>query len=59
MDALERKVELLSSENTEYRKKITTLEDTNSTLVSQLNKLQAIVARTHVSNFLQHYFVLP
>uniref|UniRef100_A0A1B6CNW0 BZIP domain-containing protein n=1 Tax=Clastoptera arizonana TaxID=38151 RepID=A0A1B6CNW0_9HEMI len=47
MDALERKVELLSSENSDYRKKITSLEDTNSSLVSQLNKLKAIVERTH------------
>ncbi|XP_054262231.1 cyclic AMP response element-binding protein A isoform X2 [Macrosteles quadrilineatus] len=47
MDALERKVELLSSENSEYRKKINSLEDTNCSLVSQLHKLQAIIARTH------------
>uniref|UniRef100_A0A1B6G2A8 BZIP domain-containing protein n=2 Tax=Proconiini TaxID=565685 RepID=A0A1B6G2A8_9HEMI len=47
MDALERKVELLSSENSEFRKKITNLEDTNCSLMSQLHKLQALVARTH------------
>ena len=50
MDALERKVQILSSENSDYRKKITTLEDANSTLMNQLNKLQAIIARSHVSN---------
>lgn len=47
MDQLERKVELLVTENNDYRKKIETLEDSNSTLMSQLAKLQAIVARTH------------
>ncbi|XP_075234757.1 cyclic AMP response element-binding protein A-like isoform X2 [Lycorma delicatula] len=50
MDALERKVELLSSENSEFRKKITTLEDTNNSLVSQLNKLQALLARSTSSS---------
>lgn len=49
MDALERKVELLSSENSEFRKKISNLEDTNCSLVGQLHKLQAIIARTQVS----------
>uniref|UniRef100_A0A1Y1JZ41 BZIP domain-containing protein n=1 Tax=Photinus pyralis TaxID=7054 RepID=A0A1Y1JZ41_PHOPY len=47
MDQLERKVELLVSENNDYRKKIETLEDSNSSLLSQLAKLQALVARTH------------
>ncbi|KAF5287687.1 hypothetical protein FQA39_LY15787 [Lamprigera yunnana] len=47
MDQLERKVELLVTENNDYRKKIETLEDSNSSLLSQLSKLQAIVARTH------------
>lgn len=45
MDALERKVEILQSENSEYRKKIENLEDSNDSLISQLNKLQALVAR--------------
>lgn len=45
MDALERKVEILQSENSEYRKKIENLEDNNDSLLTQLNKLQAIVAR--------------
>ncbi|KAI5703048.1 hypothetical protein M8J75_007162 [Diaphorina citri] len=45
MDALERKVEILKSENCDYKKRISNLEDTNYSLVSQLNKLQAIIAR--------------
>ncbi|KAF2883092.1 hypothetical protein ILUMI_23084 [Ignelater luminosus] len=47
MDQLERKVELLVTENNDYRKKIECLEDSNNSLMSQLAKLQAIVARTH------------
>ncbi|XP_044262186.1 cyclic AMP response element-binding protein A-like isoform X3 [Tribolium madens] len=47
MDQLERKVELLVSENNEYRTKIESLEDSNTNLLNQLQKLQAIVARTH------------
>lgn len=47
MDQLERKVEILVSENNDYRKKIESLEDTNNNLLSQLAKLQAIVAKTH------------
>ncbi|XP_018565838.1 cyclic AMP response element-binding protein A [Anoplophora glabripennis] len=47
MDQLERKVEILVSENNDYRQKIESLEDSNSSLLSQLQKLQAIVARTH------------
>lgn len=50
MDALERKVEILQSENSEYRKKIETLEDSNDSLISQLNKLQALVARASTGN---------
>lgn len=46
MDQLERKVEILVSENNDYRKKIENLEDTNSNLMGQLAKLQAIVAKT-------------
>ncbi|XP_047003678.1 cyclic AMP response element-binding protein A-like [Schistocerca americana] len=45
MDALERKVEILQNENSDYKKKIETLEDSNASLLSQLQKLQAIVAR--------------
>lgn len=44
MDALERKVEMLSSQNGEYRKKISTLEDANCSLLSQLQRLQQMVA---------------
>lgn len=47
MDQLERKVEVLVSENTDYRKQIRTLEGSNTNLLGQLAKLQAIVARTH------------
>ncbi|CAH1114231.1 unnamed protein product [Psylliodes chrysocephalus] len=47
MDQLERKVEHLVTENSTYRQKIEILEDSNSNLLGQLQKLQAIVARTH------------
>ncbi|KAF7266879.1 cyclic AMP response element-binding protein A-like isoform X4 [Rhynchophorus ferrugineus] len=47
MDQLEKKVEVLVTEITDYKRKIETLEESNSSLVSQLQKLQAIVARTH------------
>ncbi|XP_017768710.1 PREDICTED: cyclic AMP response element-binding protein A-like isoform X2 [Nicrophorus vespilloides] len=47
MDQLERKVELLVTENSDYRKQIDNLEGSNSSLLNQLAKLQAIVARTH------------
>lgn len=45
MDKLERQVEILVSENTSFRKKVETLEDTNANLMSQLAKLQALVNR--------------
>lgn len=47
MDQLERKVELMVAENHEYRKKVEDLEDSNNSLVSQIQKLQAIVAKIH------------
>lgn len=47
MDQLERKVEILVSENNDYKQKIETLEDSNTNLFVQLQKLQAIVAKTH------------
>lgn len=47
MDQLERKVELLVSENNDCRKKIELLEDSNSSLLNQIEKLQAIVAKIH------------
>ncbi|CAG9562990.1 unnamed protein product [Danaus chrysippus] len=43
MDQLERKVEILVSENTDYRKRVETLESTNANLLSQLAALQALV----------------
>uniref|UniRef100_A0A8D8WXW0 Cyclic AMP response element-binding protein A n=1 Tax=Cacopsylla melanoneura TaxID=428564 RepID=A0A8D8WXW0_9HEMI len=45
MDALEKKVDILKSENSDYKKRISNLEDTNYSLVGQLKKLQAIIAR--------------
>lgn len=45
MDKLERQVEILVTENTSFRKKVETLEDTNANLMSQLAKLQALVNR--------------
>lgn len=45
MDALEKKVEILKSENCDYKKRISSLEDTNYSLVGQLKKLQALIAR--------------
>ena len=50
MDALERKVEVLTNENTDYKKKIENLEDNNASLLSQLQKLQAMVARSSGSS---------
>lgn len=47
MDQLERKVELLVTENNDYRQKIETLESSNTNLIKQLKALEAIVARTH------------
>lgn len=47
MDQLERKVGLLVTENNEYRKKLQEFQDCNATLLAQLQKLQAVVAKTH------------
>lgn len=47
MDALERKVEILATENSEFRKKINTLEDTNTSLLTQLNNLKALLSRSN------------
>lgn len=44
MDALEKKVENCSNENTELRRKVETLECTNKSLLQQLQALQALVA---------------
>lgn len=45
MDQLERKVEVLISENTDYRKRVDNLEQKNAGLLSQLAALQAVVTR--------------
>lgn len=45
MDQLERKVELLVSENSDYRKRVESLEDSNANLMNQLTKLQALLSR--------------
>lgn len=45
MDQLERKVEILISENTDYRKRVDSLEQKNAGLLSQLAALQAAVTR--------------
>lgn len=47
MDQLERKVQILVTENGDYRKKIESLEDSNASLMNQLAKLQQMVARTN------------
>lgn len=47
MDQLERKVDILVAENNDYKKKLDSLENSNTTLLNQLAKLQAIVARSH------------
>uniref|UniRef100_A0A1B0CJU7 BZIP domain-containing protein n=1 Tax=Lutzomyia longipalpis TaxID=7200 RepID=A0A1B0CJU7_LUTLO len=45
MDQLERRVEILVSENSEYRKRVENLEGSNANLMSQLTKLQALINR--------------
>ncbi|KAF4523209.1 hypothetical protein B566_EDAN011746 [Ephemera danica] len=45
MDALEKRVENLVSENCEYKKKIESLEGSNSSLLSQLHKLQQMLGQ--------------
>lgn len=47
MDQLERKVQILVSENNEYRKKVESLEGNNNSLLTQLRKLQAVITKTH------------
>ncbi|KAG8550736.1 hypothetical protein GDO81_021937 [Engystomops pustulosus] len=44
MDSLEKRVENCSSENGDLRKKVEVLENTNRTLLQQLQRLQAMVA---------------
>jgi len=50
MDTLERKVDILVSENCEYKKKIVNLEESNGSLVQQLQKLQKLLGlqATHI-----------
>lgn len=50
MDTLERKVEILVTENSEYKKKIVNLEENNGSLVQQLQKLQKLLGlqATHI-----------
>uniref|UniRef100_A0A0K8TSB6 Putative creb/atf family transcription factor n=1 Tax=Tabanus bromius TaxID=304241 RepID=A0A0K8TSB6_TABBR len=48
MDQLERKVEILVSENTDYRKRVESLEDSNANLINQLAKLQALINRQNI-----------
>lgn len=44
METLEKRVEICSNENLDLRKKLDTMEAANRTLISQLQKLQTIVA---------------
>lgn len=43
MDALEKKVEILAFENTEHKKKLESLETNNTSLLLQLQRLQALL----------------
>lgn len=43
MDQLERKVEILVSENSSYKKRVESLEDDKTNLMTQLARLQALV----------------
>ncbi|XP_011501931.1 PREDICTED: cyclic AMP response element-binding protein A isoform X2 [Ceratosolen solmsi marchali] len=45
MDGLERRVTLLTNENSSYREKVSTLETTNRQLLKELQRLQAIIQR--------------
>ncbi|KAH8360853.1 hypothetical protein KR084_009123 [Drosophila pseudotakahashii] len=48
MDQLERRVEILVTENHDYKKRLEGLEETNANLLSQLHKLQALVSKHNV-----------
>lgn len=50
MDQLERKVEILVSENSDYRRRVENLEGSNTSLMQQLAKLQALVNRQQKKN---------
>lgn len=43
MDGLERRVTMLTNENTSYRDRLTALEDTNRELLKELQRLQALL----------------
>lgn len=60
MDSLERKVEILITENSEYKKKIVNLEENNGSLVQQLQKLQKILGlqATQIVSFYTSLFIL-
>uniref|UniRef100_A0A499FV13 BZIP domain-containing protein n=1 Tax=Anopheles farauti TaxID=69004 RepID=A0A499FV13_9DIPT len=45
MDQLERRVEILVSENVDYRKRVETLEDSNKNLQTELSKLRQLMNR--------------
>ncbi|XP_058798699.1 cyclic AMP response element-binding protein A [Phymastichus coffea] len=45
MDGLERRVTLLTNENSTYREKLSTLENTNRQLMKELQRLQALIQR--------------
>uniref|UniRef100_A0A182PSA7 BZIP domain-containing protein n=1 Tax=Anopheles epiroticus TaxID=199890 RepID=A0A182PSA7_9DIPT len=45
MDQLERRVDILVSENLEYRKRVEALEDCNQTLQTELSKLRQLIGR--------------
>ncbi|KAJ8675965.1 hypothetical protein QAD02_011751 [Eretmocerus hayati] len=45
MDGLERRVTLLTNENTSYREKVTNLENSNRQLLKELQRLQALIQR--------------
>lgn len=53
MDTLERKVETLESENSQYRKRLDLLEEDNTSLMAQLRKIQAELRR-HDSTAFSH-----
>ncbi|XP_017086270.1 cyclic AMP response element-binding protein A [Drosophila eugracilis] len=48
MDQLERRVEILVTENHDYKKRLEGLEESNANLLSQLHKLQAVVSKHNV-----------
>lgn len=43
MDKLERQVEDLTTQNNEYKKRVESLEDINTSLHNQISKLQTLV----------------